>query len=145
MPAERAPMRKVREVLRLRHAVALPWEEYRAEHADGYGYSRFRDLYRAWRGTFSPTMRPMHGPAEKLSSTSRATRCRCSIPRPMERRAHIFVAVLCIHLHLCGAAPVGRAGRLDRHARQHARRRRWRAEGHCLRQPEGRRHGDEPL
>ena len=124
MPAERAPMRKVREVLRLRHALGvserqiavtigvsrstvgeylrraavigitwpvpeglddaelerrlftpptfdetparplpdwphvhkelkrrgvtllLLWEEYRAEHADGYGYSRFCDLYR---------------------------------------------------------------------------------------------------
>ena len=135
MPAERAPMRKVREVLRLRHALGvserqiavtigvsrstvgeylrraavsgitwpvpegvddaelerrlftlptfdekparplpewshvhkelkrravtllLLWEEYRAEHADGYGYSRFCDLYGEWRQTISPTMR----------------------------------------------------------------------------------------
>ena len=131
MPAERAPMRKVREVLRLRHALGvserqiavtvgvsrstvgeylrraavigitwpvpegvedgelerrlftpstfeetptkplpdwsqvhrelkrrgvtllLLWEEYRAAHGDGYGYSRFCDLYRAWRGAIS--------------------------------------------------------------------------------------------
>jgi len=144
MPAERAPMRKVREVLRLRHALGvserqiavtvgvsrstvgeylrraavigitwpvpeglddgelerrlftpptfdekpgqplpdwsyvhkelkrrsvtllLLWEEYRAEYADGYGYSRFCDLHRDWRKTISPTMRQMHGPAEKL-------------------------------------------------------------------------------
>jgi hypothetical protein len=44
----------------------LLWEEYRAEHADGYGYSRFCDLYRSWRKTISPTMRQTHGPAEKL-------------------------------------------------------------------------------
>jgi len=42
------------------------WEEYRAEHADGYGYSRFCDLYREWCETISPTMRQAHGPAEKL-------------------------------------------------------------------------------
>ena len=144
MPAERAPMRKVREVLRLKHALgvsareiaaslgisrstvgeylrrtavigltwpvpeglddaelerrlftpasfveqparALPdwpqthgelkrrgvtllllWEEYRAHYGDGYGYSRFCDLYRSWRKTISPTMRQTHGPAEKL-------------------------------------------------------------------------------
>ena len=127
MPAERAPMRKVREVLRLRHALGvserqiaittdswrvfaarrrhrhqladaggtgrcragaaalhaanvrrgarplpdwsqvhkelkrpavtllLPREEYGAEHTDGYGNSRFCDLYRDWRKTVSPT------------------------------------------------------------------------------------------
>jgi transposase len=51
-----------------RHAVTLLllWEEYRAEHADGYGYSRFCDLYREWCETISPTMRQAHGPAEKL-------------------------------------------------------------------------------
>src|SRR5437660_11839286 len=61
MPAERLSMRKVREVLRLKpqpdwnhvHAelrrrgvtLALLWQEYRAGAADGYGYSRFCDLY----------------------------------------------------------------------------------------------------
>jgi len=44
----------------------LLWEEYRSHHPDGYGYSRFCDLYRDWRSTISPTMRQTHGPAEKL-------------------------------------------------------------------------------
>src|SRR6266496_2606221 len=144
MPAERAPMRKVREVLRLRHALGvserqiaittgvsrstvgeylrraavigitwpvpeglddaelerrlftlpafdekpvrplpdwshvhkelkrravtllLLWEEYRAEHADGYGYSRFCDLYVEWRKRITPTMRQTHVAGEKL-------------------------------------------------------------------------------
>jgi hypothetical protein len=32
----------------------LVWEEYRAGQPDGYGYSRFCDLYAAWRGRLSP-------------------------------------------------------------------------------------------
>ena len=38
----------------------LLWEEYRAEHADGYGYSRFCDLYVEWRKRITPTMRQTH-------------------------------------------------------------------------------------
>jgi transposase len=30
----------------------LLWEEYRAVHPDGYGYSRFCDLYRRWEGEY---------------------------------------------------------------------------------------------
>ncbi len=173
MPAERAPMRKVREVLRLRHALGvserqialttglsrstvgeylrraavigitwpvpdglddaelerrlftlptfdekparplpdwshvhkelkrravtllLLWEEYRAEHIEGYGYSRFCDLYRDWSKTISPTMRQTHGAAEKLFVDFAGD----TVPifdaaTGTERRAHIFVAVL---------------------------------------------------
>ncbi len=173
MPAERAPMRKVREVLRLRHALgvserqiattvgigrstvaeylrraavigitwpvpaemddgelerrlftppsfdekvarSLPdwqrvhtelkrrsvtllllWEEYRAEHIDGYGYSRFCDLYGEWRATISPTMRQAHGPAEKLFVDFAGD----TVPvfdgaTGAQRLAHVFVAVL---------------------------------------------------
>jgi transposase len=173
MPAERAPMRKVREVLRLKHALGasereiavsvgvsrstiaeylrraavigitwpvpagmddselerrlftpasfeehpaqplpdwshihkelkrrgvtllLLWEEYRAEHADGYGYSRFCDLHRDWRKTISPTMRQMHGPAEKLFvDFAGDTVAVFDAATGEERRAQIFVAVL---------------------------------------------------
>ena len=173
MPAERAPMRKVREVLRLRHALGvserqiaitvgisrstvgeylrraavigitwpvpegmddgelerrlftpptfeekparplpdwtavhrelkrrgvtllLLWEEYRAEHADGYGYSRFCDLYREWSETISPTMRQAHGPADKLFVDFAGD----TVPvfdaaTGVQRLAHVFVAVL---------------------------------------------------
>ncbi|MDF0523443.1 IS21 family transposase [Bradyrhizobium yuanmingense] len=173
MPAERAPMRKVREVLRLRHALGvsdrqiavtvgisrstvgeylrraavigitwpvpegmddgelerrlftsptfeekparplpdwtavhrelkrrgvtllLLWEEYRAEHADGYGYSRFCDLYRKWSETISPTMRQVHGPGEKLFVDFAGD----TVPvfdaaTGAQRLAHVFVAVL---------------------------------------------------
>src|SRR5438552_15092309 len=68
---------------------------YRGEHADGYGYSRFCDLYRAWRGTISPTMRQTHGPAEKLFvDFAGDTVAVFDAATGMERRAHIFVAVL---------------------------------------------------
>jgi len=173
MPAERAPMRKVREVLRLKHALGvsereiavsvgisrstvaeylrraavigirwpvpaelddselerrlftpasfdehptrplpdwshihtelkrrgvtllLLWEEYRAGHADGYGYSRFCDLYGEWRKTISPTMRQTHGPAEKLFvDFAGDTVALLDAATGEERRAQIFVAVL---------------------------------------------------
>jgi transposase len=84
-----------RELKRRGVTLLLLWEEYRAELADGYGYSRFCDLYRTWRGTISPTMRQTHGPAEKLFVDFAGD----TLPvfddtTGMERRAHIFVAVL---------------------------------------------------
>ena len=33
----------------------LLWEEYRAGQPEGYGYSRFCDLYAEWRGSVSLT------------------------------------------------------------------------------------------
>jgi hypothetical protein len=41
--------------------LALLWEEYRAGAADGFSYSWFCDLYRAWVGRLKPTMRQVHG------------------------------------------------------------------------------------
>jgi len=84
-----------RELKRRSVTLLLLWEEYRAAHADGYGYSRFCDLYRAWRGSISPTMRQAHRPAEKLFVDFAGD----TIPvfgaaAGMERQAHIFVAVL---------------------------------------------------
>ena len=38
----------------------LLWEEYRAKHSDGYGYSRFCDIYGEWRRGISATMRQTH-------------------------------------------------------------------------------------
>ena len=44
----------------------LLWEEHRAAHPDGYGYSRFCELYRAWEGRLSPTMRQSHVAGERM-------------------------------------------------------------------------------
>jgi transposase len=73
----------------------LLWEEYRAQHVDGYGYSRFCDLYRDWLKTVSATMRQTHAAGEKLFVDWAGD----TVPvfdavTGLERRAHIFVAVL---------------------------------------------------
>jgi transposase len=46
--------------------LALLWEEYRGHHPDGYGYSRFCDLYIEWRHGITATMRQTHAAGEKL-------------------------------------------------------------------------------
>ena len=71
------------------------WEEYRDVHPDGYGYSRFCDLFREFERRLSPTMRQDHPAGDKvfvdysgkkLSIVDRTT--------GVVREAEIFVAVL---------------------------------------------------
>jgi len=42
------------------------WEEYRAIHPDGYGYSRFCELFRGFEERLSPTMRQDHEAGDKV-------------------------------------------------------------------------------
>ncbi|MBB4383704.1 IS21 family transposase, partial [Bradyrhizobium sp. SBR1B] len=42
------------------------WEEYRAVHPDGYGYSRFCELFRNFEQRLSPTMRQEHAAGDKV-------------------------------------------------------------------------------
>lgn len=49
-----------RELRRPGVTLQLLWEEHRAVHPDGYGYSRFCELYRSWEARLSPTMRQNH-------------------------------------------------------------------------------------
>src|SRR6202049_4458871 len=46
--------------------LALLWEEHRGAHPDGYGYSRYCEVYRAWEGRLSPTMRQSHIAGERM-------------------------------------------------------------------------------
>ena len=55
-----------RELRRKGVTLQLLWEEHRAAYPNGYGYSRFCELYRAWEGRLSPTMRQVHVAGEKL-------------------------------------------------------------------------------
>ena len=55
-----------RELKRPGVTLSLLWEEYRAVHRDGYGYSQFCELYRAWKGGLAPTMRQSHVAGEKM-------------------------------------------------------------------------------
>ncbi len=43
----------------------LAWEEYRQVHPEGYGYSRFCELYQRWRGKQDVVLRQVHQPGEK--------------------------------------------------------------------------------
>lgn len=44
----------------------LLWEEYRAQEPEGYGYSRFCELYGAWKDTQDVVLRQEHRAGEKL-------------------------------------------------------------------------------
>lgn len=46
--------------------LALLWQEYKAQHPEGFQYSRFCDLHRAFAGTLSVSMRQTHLAGEKL-------------------------------------------------------------------------------
>jgi transposase len=73
----------------------LLWEEYRAGQPDGYGYSRFCDLARDWRGRLSPTMRQSHPAGERLFVDYAGQTAEVIDGATGEiRRAQIFVAVL---------------------------------------------------
>jgi transposase len=73
----------------------LLWEEYRAQQPEGYGYSRFCDLYSDWRGGVSPTMRQTHLAGEKLFVDFAGQTLAVIDPATGEvRQAQVFVAVL---------------------------------------------------
>lgn len=55
-----------RELKRRGVTLALLWQEYLAEHANGYSYTRFCELYGEWRKHLSATMRQTHVAGEKL-------------------------------------------------------------------------------
>ena len=42
------------------------WEEYRADHPDGYGLSQYHHHYSCWKRKLSVVMRQTHRPGEKL-------------------------------------------------------------------------------
>jgi transposase len=55
-----------RELRRPGVTLQLLWEEYRSTYPEGYAYSRFCDLARAWERRLSPTMRQLHVAGEKM-------------------------------------------------------------------------------
>ncbi len=87
---------KLHEELKRRSVtLVLLWQEYRAEHSDGYGYSRFCDLYGAWRRSVSATMRQTHVAGEKLFVDFAGDTVAVIDPLNGDTRpAHIFVAAL---------------------------------------------------
>ena len=83
------------ELKRRSVTLVLLWQEYRAEHPDGYGYSRFCDLYGEWRRSVSATMRQTHAAGEKLFVDFAGDTVAVIDPLTGDTRpAHIFVAAL---------------------------------------------------
>ncbi len=75
--------------------LALLWEEYRAVHPDGYGYSRYCELYTRWEGRLSPVMRQRHPAGERLFVDYAGHTVDVICPETGEvRTAQIFVAAL---------------------------------------------------
>ena len=84
-----------RELRRPGVTLMLLWEEYRAREPDGYGYSRWCDLYRAWEGRLSPTMRQAHPAGERLFVDYAGQTVEVVDGRTGEvRRAQVFVAAM---------------------------------------------------
>jgi transposase len=84
------------ELRRHKHATRqLLWEEYRAGHPNGYGYSRFCYLYQRWRRERDLVLRQEHRPGEKLFvDWAGATIPICDPESGEVRQASLFVAVL---------------------------------------------------
>jgi hypothetical protein len=90
---------------------ALPrWEEHRAEHADGHGYSRFCALYGEWRKRLAPTMRQMHVAGDKLFVDWAGDTVPIIDAMTGEvHEAHLFVAALGASSYTYAEAPVREA------------------------------------
>ncbi|MCK1403694.1 IS21 family transposase [Bradyrhizobium sp. 4] len=85
-----------RELKRKHVTLSILWEEYIATEPGGYRYSRFCELYRAWEGRLSVTMRQAHAAGDKLFVDYAGDGVPVVVDRLTgERRtAQIFVAVL---------------------------------------------------
>ena len=84
-----------RELKRKHVTLSILWDEYIAQHPDGYRYSRFCDLYRGWEGKLSVTMRQAHTGGEKLFVDYAGDRVEVFDRLTGEARsAWIFVAVM---------------------------------------------------
>ena len=84
-----------REFKRPGVTLLLLWEEYKATHPGGYGYSRFCELYRAWEGKLPVTMRQHHRAGETMFVDYAGQTVPVIDPvTGVARPAQIFVAVL---------------------------------------------------
>jgi len=84
-----------REIKRPGVNLMVLWEEYRQVHPDGYGYSRFCDLFREFERRLSPVMRQHHAAGDKVFVDYSGKKIGIADAATGEvRDAEIFVAVL---------------------------------------------------
>ncbi|MFW6084841.1 MAG: IS21 family transposase, partial [Gemmatimonadota bacterium] len=75
----------------------LLWLEYRENHPDGYGYSRFCDLYRAWRDRLDVVLRQPYRAGEKCFVDYAGPSVEVVDAETGElREAQVFVGVLAV-------------------------------------------------
>jgi transposase len=75
--------------------LTILWEEYRAVHPDGYGFSRFCDLFRGFERRLTPTMRQVHVAGDKVFVDYSGKKLPIVDRKTGEiREAEIFVGVL---------------------------------------------------
>ena len=85
----------VREAKRPGVNLMVLWEEYRDVHPDGYGYSRFCDLFREFERRISPVMRQHYAAGDKVFVDYSGKKVPIVDPTTgVVREAEIFVAVL---------------------------------------------------
>ena len=73
----------------------LLWQEYKAQHPDGYQYTQFCSYYRAWLGTQEPTMRQVHQFGQRVFLDFAGVTVPYTDTTTGEiKEAHIFVACL---------------------------------------------------
>ena len=63
---DRNGRRSTKEMRRKGVTLALLWEEYRAAHPDGFGYSWFCERYGAFKSRLRRSMRQSHAAGEKV-------------------------------------------------------------------------------
>ena len=84
-----------KELRRKGVTLLLLWYEYHAAHPDGYGYSRFCELYNRWAGAAEPRMRCVHKAGEKLFVDYAGPTVPLIDPKTGEvHQAQVFVATL---------------------------------------------------
>ncbi len=82
-----------RELRRPGVTLQLLWQEYRAVHPEGYGYSRYCELYRAWAKTLDVTMCFEHKAGETLYVDYAGPTMEVTNPQTGEViEVHVFVA-----------------------------------------------------
>ena len=85
----------VRELRRPAVTMVILWDEYRQTWPDGYGYSRFCELLRAFQQRLSPVMRQHHVAGDKVFVDYSGKRLEIiDATTGLVRMAEIFVAVL---------------------------------------------------
>ena len=86
----------------------LLWQEYKAEHPDGYRYSWFCEHYRQWAGKLSVTMRQTHPLVKSYLLTTLARHYRLLTAQRAKFSKHKYTLPYLVHLITLLLKPLGR-------------------------------------